>query len=485
MAKKGVSKISGPKNPKIGQPASYNVTEWYPATPLSEQKGANVKWELFRKRSSGEYTSTNIIKKGPIGTFTFEEKAVGHEFFVEGYLNSPEKRGSTIVYVKPVRGEPKISRLRLLDSNKNAISKKPKYGQTLYAEVKTQNMFNEKLQLQVWERDTFSDTGHDSKDNTLLYEREITVALNGINYERIVLTELMMKRSQGGNSFEGEHEYYLVVKHNRKATYSTQTVQVLNEKIPVEGFGGNPLPEPTKSPAQVDPGQSQQPKEENCKCCRIDEEVFFTNYEKEFPRRNKKGNLLPMRESLKESLRKVFRGIRQYYSKEERDCDIRKIAYMLATARHETAHTFNPIKEYGGKRYFEGMYDPILGKNEKRRKMALENENTQQGDGVKYCGRGFVQVTWKKNYRKMGEKFGVDLVQFPEKALEHDLAIKIMIYGSEEGTFTGRALGDYINEKETDYYNARRVINGTDKASTIQGYAEKIEKCLKIKKCRD
>lgn len=227
------------------------------------------------------------------------------------------------------------------------------------------------------------------------------------------------------------------------------------------------------------------PQGEDCKCCRIDEETFFTNYQKEFPRRDKKGNLLPMRESLKESLKKVFRGIREYYSKEERDCDVRKIAYMLATAKHETAHTFNPIKEYGGKSYFEGMYDPVLGKNEKRRNMALQNENTQQGDGVKYCGRGFVQVTWKRNYRKMGEKFGVDLVNFPDKALEHDLAIKIMIHGSEEGIFTGKSLGDYINSKQTDYYNARRVINGTDKATTIQGYAEKIEKCLKIKKCKD
>lgn len=50
------------------------------------------------------------------------------------------------------------------------------------------------------------------------------------------------------------------------------------------------------------------------------------------------------------------------------------------------------------------MYDPVLGKNEKRRKMALINENTKQGDGVKYFGRGFVQITRKKNYRRMGVK---------------------------------------------------------------------------------
>lgn len=252
MAKKGVSKITGSKSPKIGQPASYVVAEWYPSTPLTERTGIGVKWELFRKRSNGQYTSTNIIKKGPVGIFTFEEKSYGHEFFVEGYLNTPEKTGNTIIYVKPVKGDPKISGLRLLDSNKSNIKEKPKYGQTLYAEVKTQNMFNEKVKLEVWERDTTSDTGHNEKENTLLWNREITVNLNGINYESIVLTELMMKRSQGGNIFEGEHEYYLVVKYKSKTTYSNQTVQVLNEKIQVKGIGGNPPPANNgKSPAIV------------------------------------------------------------------------------------------------------------------------------------------------------------------------------------------------------------------------------------------
>uniref|UniRef100_A0AAU6WW20 Glycoside hydrolase family 19 catalytic domain-containing protein n=1 Tax=Chryseobacterium endophyticum TaxID=1854762 RepID=A0AAU6WW20_9FLAO len=42
------------------------------------------------------------------------------------------------------------------------------------------------------------------------------------------------------------------------------------------------------------------------------------------------------------------------------------------------------------------MYDPVLGKNDKRKKMAKDNENTKEGDGEKYYGRGYVQLTWKK-----------------------------------------------------------------------------------------
>lgn len=210
--------------------------------------------------------------------------------------------------------------------------------------------------------------------------------------------------------------------------------------------------------------------------CSIDESHFFTEYDKEFSS-NK------LSEANKTSLKKIFKSINEYYSNEGRCCNLKHIAYMLATAKHETAHTFDPISEYGGKSYFERMYDPVLGKSEGRRNMAKRNGNTTQGDGVKYKGRGYVQLTWKNNYQTMKTKFGVDLVGHPDKALDHELAIKIMIYGSESGVFTGKKLSNYINDSKTDYFNARRVINGTDKADSIKGYAEKIEKCLKIAEC--
>ncbi|MGK6342036.1 hypothetical protein ACMGDK_07350 [Chryseobacterium sp. DT-3] len=228
---------------------------------------------------------------------------------------------------------------------------------------------------------------------------------------------------------------------------------------------------------------------ETTECCAIDEEYFCTNYEKEFPKVDKNGKAIPLSISVKNNLKRIFKSISEYYSNEKRCCNKHHIAYMLATAKHETGETFDPVEEANWlswnvrKKYFEEMYDPILGKNEKRRSMALENENTAQGDGEKYFGRGYVQLTWKKNYRRMQEKFKVNFVDNRNNALDHELAMKIMIYGSEEGIFTGMKLSNYINDNKKDYYNARRVINGTDKATTIEGYAEKIEKCLKIKEC--
>jgi fumarate reductase subunit D len=46
------------------------------------------------------------------------------------------------------------------------------------------------------------------------------------------------------------------------------------------------------------------------------------------------------------------------------------------------------------------------------------------------------------------------------------------------GMFTGRKLSDFFNDKRTDYKNARRIINGTDEASKIAGYAHEFETIL-------
>ena len=69
-------------------------------------------------------------------------------------------------------------------------------------------------------------------------------------------------------------------------------------------------------------------------------------------------------------------------------------------------------------------------------------------------------------------------MKYPLRALEPDIAYTVMSYGSFNGIFTSRKLGNYIKVGLTDYYNARRVINGTDKASLIKGYAQKFQTIL-------
>ncbi|ULJ63264.1 hypothetical protein MIS46_04235 [Wielerella bovis] len=159
---------------------------------------------------------------------------------------------------------------------------------------------------------------------------------------------------------------------------------------------------------------------------------------------------------------------------------VQQHAYVLATAYHETAKTMQPIAEYGrGQNYVYGRWQTNSAgvkycyKNGSRDVVYTENECPHL-----FYGRGFVQLTWYDNYLRAGQKLGVDLLNNPDLALQMDLSAKIMILGMKEGWFTGKKLSDYINDHRNDYVNARRIVNGTDKADQIARYARVFETTL-------
>jgi hypothetical protein len=130
-------------------------------------------------------------------------------------------------------------------------------------------------------------------------------------------------------------------------------------------------------------------------------------------------------------------------------------AYVLATAKWETAHTMKPIRERGGERYLRSKrYYP-------------------------YVGMGYVQLTWRRNYEKASRELGVDFVADPKKLLEARYAAPILVVGSRDGWFTGKKLSDYITLQKSGFHNARRIINGTDKAKEIAEIARNYDKALK------
>lgn len=151
--------------------------------------------------------------------------------------------------------------------------------------------------------------------------------------------------------------------------------------------------------------------------------------------------------------------------------DDRWLAYMLATAHHETDRTMRPIDEYGSDAYFERRYGPPpAGQNPT---LARRLGNTEQGDGARYHGRGFVQLTGRENYRTMGGRLTIDLEANPDRAKEPAVAASIMWIGMTEGLFTGRKLADYFATSREDWRGARRIINGVDKADLIANVAQR------------
>lgn len=152
-------------------------------------------------------------------------------------------------------------------------------------------------------------------------------------------------------------------------------------------------------------------------------------------------------------------------------------AYCLATAAHETAFTMQPIKERGGTAYFTRLYD-ITGE---RPAKARELGNVQPGDGARYCGRGYVQLTGRANYAKAAQQVGVDFVAEPDLVMQPEYAAAIMRRGMKEGWFTGKSLTSYLpaEANRDQFKNARRIINGLDKADAIAGYAVEFQAALK------
>lgn len=146
----------------------------------------------------------------------------------------------------------------------------------------------------------------------------------------------------------------------------------------------------------------------------------------------------------------------------ERKLPLNKQAYILGTAHHE-CDKFRTLTEYASGSAYEGRRD--LG-------------NTQRGDGKRFKGRGYVQITGRRNYTDWGNRLGINLVGQPILATDLKYAVPILIDGMLLGTFTGVKLDYHVNGHRTDYIQARRVVNKLDRASLIKTYALKYLKAL-------
>jgi putative chitinase len=142
------------------------------------------------------------------------------------------------------------------------------------------------------------------------------------------------------------------------------------------------------------------------------------------------------------------------------------LAYCLATFFHETAERMQPIEEYG--------------------KGAGHSYGQPTGPyNQKYYGRGHVQLTWEANYKNaekyLKERYDVThtIHKEPHKMLGSEVSALVSYDGMVYGWFTGVGLSKYFNGTTEDPVNARKIVNGLDRADLIAGYYRKFKAALR------
>ena len=137
-----------------------------------------------------------------------------------------------------------------------------------------------------------------------------------------------------------------------------------------------------------------------------------------------------------------------YTNKKER-------AMFLAQMAHET----------GNFRYDEEIHD---GSNYEGRS---DLGNNQPGDGKRYKGRGYIQLTGRANYRQYGNLIGVDLENNPDLAKDPNIAARVAIeYWKKRVDRTAAKNGDV----RTVTYNINGGYNGL--ADRMQKYKKYLKK---------
>ena len=133
-----------------------------------------------------------------------------------------------------------------------------------------------------------------------------------------------------------------------------------------------------------------------------------------------------------------------------------QIAYVLATAEHES-DSFSTLEEYASGDGYDGRSD--LG-------------NSQPGDGRRFKGRGYVQLTGRRNYTTYAAVTGIELAKLPIILMNWPaLSVFVIVDGMLRGVYTGHRLDEFVTDARQDFVNARKVINGLDRAEKIAAQA--------------
>jgi predicted chitinase len=129
-----------------------------------------------------------------------------------------------------------------------------------------------------------------------------------------------------------------------------------------------------------------------------------------------------------------------------------RAAMFIAQVLHESGG-LNFFEEIASGAAYEGRAD--LG-------------NTHPGDGKRFKGRGYVQLTGRNNYAAYARRSGLKLVELPVIPMNWAaFSVFVIVDGMMRGAYTGHRLDEFVNKDRQDFRHARRVVNGMDQADKI------------------
>ncbi len=120
----------------------------------------------------------------------------------------------------------------------------------------------------------------------------------------------------------------------------------------------------------------------------------------------------------------------------------------LATVRVEVGKAFKPVRENAA---FALRYEFRKGLG-----------NTELGDGVKYRGRGYIQLTGKNNYKLYTQKLGIDLISYPDLLLDPEVSALVLAQYFKDNNLS--------NSCELENWTfVRLAVNGGNGIDVIDG----------------
>ncbi len=210
----------------------------------------------------------------------------------------------------------------------------------------------------------------------------------------------------------------------------------------------------------------------------VDEEIFFDKVRKAFHRK-----------SLEPIEFQTYKQIINYWNDHSDLKDKRWLAYVMATAYHETR--LKPVREgfkksdKAARKHVKWMFD--------KRIISHPYHLADRETGEVYYGRGYVQLTWAQNYKKMGRAIGMgdQLYRNPDLVLNPDIASRILFVGMLKGHFRyskkrrprgKQKLRLFFSKSSSNWYGARNIINGDlrKNGKRIAGYGKKYNNAIRF-----